>query len=282
LIKAGAFDALHTDRAAALASVALALEWADSQAAHVDQGGLFDFGDSHAASTQEPALVAAEPWSIKERLSLEKTAIGFFLSGHLFDQSEAEVRQFARRKIIDLIDSREPQLLAGIVSDLRIVNGQRGRVAIFKLDDKTDVIEAVADDKLFDAHRELLKDDELLIIQGKVQPDRFSGGLRLNVQQLWDLPTARCRFGRFLRVAVNGVTPPVAELLRDFPARRVHTEQGDVLQGLGVRLALQRERAVGELDLGDAARFFPSDAALERWARGAKGGAKIVYEVEAG
>jgi DNA polymerase III subunit alpha len=29
-----------------------------------------------------------------------------------------------------LIDSREPQVLAGIVSDLRIINGQRGKVAI--------------------------------------------------------------------------------------------------------------------------------------------------------
>jgi len=126
LIKAGAFDALHPDRASMLASVGLALDWADSQAAHADQGGLFDFGDdTHGASTQEPALVAAEPWNIKERLTLEKTALGFYLSGHLFDQSADEVRRFARRRIADLMDSREPQLLAGIVSDLRVVNGQR-------------------------------------------------------------------------------------------------------------------------------------------------------------
>ena len=44
---------------------------------------------------EEPALVAAEPWSIKERLTLEKAALGFYLSGHLFDQSADEVRRFA-------------------------------------------------------------------------------------------------------------------------------------------------------------------------------------------
>ena len=43
LIKAGAFDALHAERASLLASVALAFDWADTQAAHADQGGLFDF-----------------------------------------------------------------------------------------------------------------------------------------------------------------------------------------------------------------------------------------------
>ena len=68
---------------------------------------------------------------------------------------------------------------------------------------------------------ELLKDDELIIVQGKVQPDRFSGGLRLTVAQVWDLAAARCRFGKFLRVDVNGSVPPVAEVLRDFPSRRI-------------------------------------------------------------
>jgi DNA polymerase-3 subunit alpha len=303
LIKAGAFDSLHPDRAAGsshagdaaaaggaaaawgrpslLASVTLALDWADTQAAHADQGGLFDFGDSHAASTHEPSLVAAEPWSVKERLGLEKTALGFYLSGHLFDQSEAEVRQFARRRIADLVDSREPQLVAGIVGDLRVVNGQRGRVAIFKLDDRSASIEAVADEKLLDANRELLRDDELVVVSARVQPDRFSGGLRLNVQQLWDLPTARCRFGRYLQVRVNGSAPPVAQMLREFPARRIDGEEGATMQGLPVRLLLERERAQGELDLGEASRFFPSDAALASWTRAACGNARIIYATEA-
>ena len=82
-----------------------------------------DSDDMHGASTQEPALVAAAPWSIKERLTLEKAALGFYLSGHLFDQSAAEVRRFAKVRLADVIDKREPMLLAGIVSDLRVVNG---------------------------------------------------------------------------------------------------------------------------------------------------------------
>jgi DNA polymerase-3 subunit alpha len=282
LIKAGAFDTLHADRAAMIASVSLALDWADTQAAHADQGGLFDFGHdgdvSHAASTHEPALVAVAAWDIKERLTQEKTALGFFLSGHLFEQSEAEVRQFCRTRIADLVDSREPQRLAGIASELRVVNGQRGRVMIFKLDDRSEVIEAVASEELFEANRELLREDELLIVQGRVKLDRFSGGLRLDVAQLWDLAGARARFGRYLAVAVNGIPVPVRELLRQWPARKLHTEQGDLDQGLGVRLQLQRAEAVADLDLGDEARFWPCDEALARWRSVAHcGQASIVY-----
>jgi DNA polymerase III subunit alpha len=279
LTKAGAFDTFGVERASLIASIALAFDYADTQAAHADQGGLFDFGDSHAASTQEPEWVAAAAWSIRERLLFEKAALGFYLSGHMFDQSAAEVRQFAKRCNADVMDSREPQLLAGIVSDLRVVNGQRGRVAIFKLDDKSEPIEAVANEELLNANKDVLKDDELVIVQGKVQPDRFSGGLRLTVQAVWDLPAARCRFGKYLRVEVNGSVPPVAEVLRSYPARRIATEHGDLPQGLSVRLLLQREHASGELDLGEAARFYPSDAALECWRQSAhRGRARVVYE----
>ncbi|MFM2448206.1 MAG: hypothetical protein RIS44_656 [Pseudomonadota bacterium] len=279
LIKAGAFDLIEPNRASLVASIALAFEYGDTQAAHADQGGLFDFGDAHGASTQEPYLVSAPAWSIKERLTFEKAALGFYLSGHMFDQSAEEVRRFVKRKISDLIDTREPQLLAGIVSDLRVINGQRGRVAIFKLDDKSEPIESVVSEDLLNANKDLLKDDELLIVQGKVQPDRFSGGVRLNVTALWDLPTARCRFGKYLRIAVNGSAPPVADLVRGHPVRQVNTEEGVLSHGLSVRLQLQRANVAAEIDLGEDARFFPSDQALDDWRARAHGGqALVVYE----
>jgi DNA polymerase III subunit alpha len=101
----------------------------------------------------------------------------------------------------------------------------------------------------------------------------------LNVSQVWDLAAARCRFGKYLRVEVNGSVPPVAEVLRDFPSRRLRTEHGEAPQGLTVRLQLHRDRASAEVDLGEAARFYPSDAALDRWRAGAsQGKAEVVYE----
>ena len=285
LIKAGAFDSLHLNRAALVASIDTAFDFANATAANANQGGLFDMlgDDAHGSSSQEPELEDVLPWGIKERLMFEKTAVGFYLSGHLFDAVEREVRQFVRRKIDDLIDSREPQLIAGIVSDLRIINGMRGKVAIFKLDDKSAVMEATADETLINAARHALKDDELIIVMAKMQMDRFSGGFRLKIEQVWDLGDARCRFGKFLRVKVNGHAPDIARLLREFPVVREHTEHGELVKGLAVRLQLERRSpdvsARAELALGERVKFFPSDAALASWMAQAEGGqAQIVYD----
>ncbi|TAG24638.1 MAG: DNA polymerase III subunit alpha [Burkholderiales bacterium] len=282
LIKAGAFDSLHLNRAALLASVDLAMDFAETLEANANQGGLFDMMDSHAASTQEPPLVEAMPWGVKERLSLEKTAVGFFLSGHLFDESERELRQFVKLKVDDLMESREPRTVCGIVSDMRVINGQRGKLAIFKIDDKSGVIEATADEALLNANKLTLKDDELLIFEGKVQPDRFSGGLRMQVNRIWDLATARAKFGRYLKVAVNGKAPDLDRMVREFPPKKEETEQGTLLRGLPVRYAVWREgeglNASAEIELGERAKFFPSDAALASWiAQAHAGDAQIVY-----
>ena len=286
LVKAGAFDSLQRNRASLAASIDRAFDFSTATAANANQGGLFDMmgDDAHGSSTQEPELVDVLPWGVKEQLTHEKTAVGFYLSGHLFDAVEREVRLFAKRKIDELIDSREPQLLAGIVSDLRIINAQRGKLAIFKLDDKSATMEATADEAMINANRHLFRDDELIIVMAKMQVDRFSGGYRLSIQQVWDLPSARCRFGKFLRVSVNGRAPEVARLVKDFPPQREITEQGELLRGLPVRLKLERRgdkvAAAAELLLGEQAKFFPSDAALSSWvAQADQGKAEIVYEI---
>ncbi|MEY4363075.1 MAG: putative polymerase alpha subunit, DnaE subfamily [Pseudomonadota bacterium] len=281
LIKAGAFDSLQLNRAALLASVERAFDFANAAEANANQGGLFDMmgADAHGASTQEPDLVQALPWGVKERLTQEKTAIGFYLSGHLFDEVHAEVRRFARTPIADLGESREPQLVAGIVSDWRVINVQRGKLAIFKLDDKSAVIEVTADEALMHAARQILREDELVVMMVKVQTDRFSGGLRLSAQQVWDLPQARCRFGKFLRLAVNGTTPDIARILREHPPRSELSEQGELTRGLGVRVNVLRDGAIAEVALGAGAQFFPSDAALASWvAQAHEGKAQIVYD----
>ena len=136
---------------------------------------------------------------------------------------------------------------------------------------------------MLNANKNLLKDDELVIVMGKLAPDRFSGGMQLTVLQIWDLDQARCRFGKYLRVAVNGNAPDVARLVKAFPPTREVTEQGELMRGLSVRLVIKRETsdgiAMAELQLNDDAKFLQTDAALAEWrAQADQGMASIIYE----
>jgi DNA polymerase-3 subunit alpha len=67
--------------------------------------------------------------------------------------------------------------------------------------------------------------------------------------------------------------------VREFPPKREISEQGELVRGLGVRLWVKRDAAIAELQLGEEAKFFPSDAALASWmAQADQGRAQIVYE----
>ncbi|MFN3376580.1 MAG: DNA polymerase III subunit alpha [Burkholderiaceae bacterium] len=286
LIKAGAFDSLHLNRAALVASIDRAFDFAAATHANQNQGGLFDmFGDdAHGSSTQEPDLVDITPWGIKERLTHEKTAIGFYLSGHLFDEVAHEVRRFVRTPIDALVDSRDTQVVAGIVSELRVISSQRGKLALFKLDDKSATIEASVDEALLGKCKAFLKDDEFVVLSGRLQLDHFSGGLRLKAQQAWDLAGARAHFGKYLYVPVSERKPELGRLFTEFPPRSEPTAEGDLLHGLRVRIGLRCQgedgtAAQAELQLGEASRFYPTDAALAAW-RAAAGseGVMVVYE----
>ena len=70
-----------------------------------------------------------------------------------------------------------------------------------------------------------------------------------------------------------------AALVREFAPRREMSEQGELLRGLPVRLALQRPGAVCELQLDERALFFPSDAALASWmAQAHEQNATVVFD----
>ena len=179
------------------------------------------------------------------------------------------MRHFIRTPLSELGDSREPQLLAGIVSDLRVINGQRGKLCLFKLDDKSAVLEASVDEATLNAHSELLKDDEFVVLTGRVQHDHFSGGLRVKAQKVFSLADARCRFARYLQVDAADREPDIARILREFPPKTEYAEDGEMRHGLRIRLGVRCGSAQGaaaaELDLGEHNKFYPSDAALAAW-----------------
>jgi DNA polymerase-3 subunit alpha len=78
---------------------------------------------------------------------------------------------------------------------------------------------------------------------------------------------------------VNGSEPDIDRLVREHPPQKVVTDEGEFSRALSVRLHVLREHAHADIELGEAARFFPSDGALASWmAQAHQGKASIVYD----
>ncbi len=200
LVKAGAFDGLENDRARLLASVGVALDLASKAAQDSGQGGLF----GEAVIGEDEPLADVPGWGDVERLLQEKSALGYYLSGHPFTAYAPEVRRFARKPLAELEPSRELQVLAGIVTGLRTQMTRRGKMAILLLDDDTAPVEVAIFNEQFERFRDWLKEDALLVVEGKVSRDDYSGGLRITAEQLYDLAGARGRFAQELNLRLNG------------------------------------------------------------------------------
>ncbi|MEI8302292.1 MAG: DNA polymerase III subunit alpha [Burkholderiales bacterium] len=212
LARAGAFDGLDPDRARTLANVAQAMEAAEAREAAIDQVSLFG-GDDGGEGDAPIRWASAPAWSERQRLQEEKSALGFFLTGHLFTGFQEEVRRFVRQRITDLQPAPQPIWLAGIVASQRTQMTRRGKMSAVVLDDGSGKLEVAVYNELFERCRSLIRDDELLIIQAKVSRDDYSGGMRVVAERVLDLTAARQEFGKRLRICLNGVAE--VGLLRD-------------------------------------------------------------------
>ena len=248
LIKAGAFDQWQVSRGNLLASVTQALEGAEQKAASLLQASLF--GAAENASTQR--YIEESNWNPREQLIQEKIALGFYFSGHLFDAYRVEVRRFAKTPIAQLTAQREPRIVAGIISQIRTQMTHRGKIYILSLDDASGVIDVVIYREVFDAYRNLLQEDALIMIEGRVSEDRFSNGLRLSADQLISLEAARVRFGHELQIQLSKKTK-LAELFEVIHKARSET-------GIGLRFIYQHPDYSCALVADKNWKVMPSDA----------------------
>ncbi len=221
LIRAGAFDSISTNRAQLLANLDLALASADQKTRSAKQNNLF--GEDEQAKLPVKML-EMPPWGLREALENEKNSLGFYLSGHPFQEFSAELAQFIKIKLNDVTPAMLPQggqnrragkevLLAGMVADIRIQQSRRGRMAIIKLEDGSAQLEVTAFNELYEPSRAWIKEGALLIIKGRASFDEYSGSMRINADEIFDLASARATFAKRLEICVNGERQVTAEEL---------------------------------------------------------------------
>ena len=179
LIAAGAFDSLMPEgmeigewRARHFEAIESAL--AQGQRSAEDrmrgQSGLFGTGEAVEDAAQE--LPLAEPWSQAGLASREKAAVGFYLSTHPLDDHADFLAGIKLRNIgeFEELQAGENVTMAGMISACQIRVSKRGkRFCTFRLEDRSGGIKGVAIGETFNKLLPFLKDDELVIAEGKIE-----------------------------------------------------------------------------------------------------------------
>ncbi|MBP5987004.1 MAG: DNA polymerase III subunit alpha [Azonexus sp.] len=259
LIKAGAFDCIapatgsgQADRCKLLASVGVAMDFAEQAERNAMQTSLFDIAD--VADEHAPEYVTVRPWDEKTKLMEEKTALGFFFSGHPYNTCKKELSRFVRRPLNRLEPAKEMTTLAGLVVGVRTQMTRRGKMLFVQLDDGTGMIEVSVFNELFEAERAKIITDEVLVVEGKVSYDDFSGGNRVVADKLMTLGEARARFARHLLLKMNG----------NSDAQKLRSLLAPFAPGPApVRIRYRNAVAECELVLGETLRVRLDDALLE-------------------
>ncbi|NLG75843.1 MAG: DNA polymerase III subunit alpha, partial [Xanthomonadaceae bacterium] len=209
LIRSGAADSLGANRATLMHSLPAAMQLADQtiRARVVGQDDLFGLLDPDPAAAISFETEALPEWSRRVRLEGERDTLGLYLTGHPFEEFEAEVRPIVSGSIADVTGDRptpapnegfrfqgKPVTIAGMVFDV----GKRGGRVIFTLDDRSARLEASMFEETWQQYRSLIAKSAILIVEGSLRFDEYIEGWRLNAKRVFDIDHAREQHARRL------------------------------------------------------------------------------------
>ncbi len=264
LVKAGAFDKLDSNRARLLASVDTVMSAADQKDRDATQGSLFS---DDVAPVADVAMIDAREWSEYERLQQEKTALGFFYSGHPFKSFEKELSTIVSTRLNKIAkpnpeDGVRQIMLAGVVDSFRFQKTQNGRMLIVTISDGYDSLEVVFYDEVINRYRDFVIEDSIVIIEAKMRTFRRHGEntdtafvTRISADAVYDLASIRTRFARSLKINVGSgaSADKLKEILSPFRS-----------DSTPVCVTYTSQSGQAEIDLGPDWRVTPDEKLIQQ------------------
>jgi DNA polymerase-3 subunit alpha len=187
LIKAGAFDVLHPNRAALFAQIDAIAAYGTAIYREKESNQVSLFAASAQPSINTPKLSATEDWTTLERLEYEFSAIGFYLSSHPLADYEVAIKKLgvltSNEFNSKLSAQYRPVKVAGIVTGKKFKVSDKGRFAFIQLSDLGGVFEvSVFNELLLIEHRDNLENGKVLLLQADAKCEE--AGVRLIAQSI--------------------------------------------------------------------------------------------------
>lgn len=231
LIQAGALDGLAPTRASLMLQLPQVLQ-ASEQIARSREAGLQDmFGAAEATAPLDVQLPTCAEWPLAQRLAGERETLGHYLSGHPLDPYREELRQLVGHDLggLDAVwearpaDARSgwrPELAVVVAGQVTAVRKRGDDQAFVLLEDGRGRIECGFFGQQWQQYAPLLVRDRILLVEGGLREDEFSGGFSLRARRAWDYPAwvAESRGQRLqleLDLRAHGALEQLARVLRE-------------------------------------------------------------------
>ncbi len=207
LVNSGALDALGSNRASLTLQLPEVVKATEQLARERDAGQVSLFGgpadgDHDALPEARIELPEANEWPLAQKLAGERETLGHYLSGHPLDPYRDELGAMVGHDLGQLDSlweraqqgARAPQegrswrpdvtaIIAGQVVGMR----KRGDSQAFvHLEDGRGRIECAFFAEAYFEFAQLLTRDRILIVEGGLREDEFSGGFSLRARRCWD------------------------------------------------------------------------------------------------
>jgi DNA polymerase-3 subunit alpha len=278
LVNAGALDALGRNRASLMLQLPEVLKATEQLAREREAGQVSLFGGGGGGGASEGGglhieLPETDEWPLLQRLQGERETLGHYLTGHPLDPYREDLRALVGNDLGDLdrLWNERPQeerrgwrqettvVIAGQVVGLR----RRGESQAFvQLDDGRGRVECAFFAEAWTQYAALLTRDRVLVVEGGLREDEFSGGFALRARRCWDYAQLCQQQAQRLSVKLD---------LREDEALGRFTH---LLQGHAGATPLLVEAitggAIGRLSI-NGGRGVRSDAALPSLVRGLPG-----------
>jgi DNA polymerase-3 subunit alpha len=227
LAKCGALDRIAPSRLGVLEERTLDQILAYGQRHQTDrllgQASIFDLGASETSSSDHEPKIPVLEADKGTLLRMEKESLGLYVSEHPLNGIRDQLRRKTDCTLVELERRREGEtvLAGGMVASVRTTTTKKGEpMAFVQLEDVTGSVELVVFNSTYAAARELLVEDVVLVVKGRV--DHKQQGetklVALEVSRFEATPERReVRLKVDARSAPAGVVRELAGLVRDFP-----------------------------------------------------------------
>lgn len=287
LIDCGAFDFCCSNRNALMQQLPMALAAAEQQQRN-EAVGMFDlFAENDMQQTPELKIPDAARLTESERLEREKSALGLYLSGHPIDQYQDELKQVCAYNLGYWNEKLAPTengdgafrqgqeaKVAGLVVSIRTRFGNNGKEAFVLIDDRHGRVEMRLFPEVYAALETRLDTHSILLVEGKIRFDDFSGGLSMRPRQIEFLEDYRHKNARILRIDLGQwpqaeqQLPRLAETLKPYQkATGLKLEFGwdNAEQGWQIQLQSPLQVEVSQDCLASLSTLLPKNSVSIRY-----------------